>query len=202
MTKQDKTNLVLLFVGSILIVWLVACLSGCRAKTVADVEQVRPLTGIASAVARADVRADTIITLSGDWKKYEPKTFAEFIAAQATGIKADVVVVNRELSNATDAAATAQDRLKEANARIVKLDTDLAAERDHWLGRKARVLMAWIIGGLVTAWAVLGVLAVVLGVSSPAGIGMIWSKRIIRALPLANVFSWLRDRASGTRGIA
>lgn len=146
-----------------LIVALLLTLSGCKAKPVADIAQTRPLTGIASAIARADVRADTIIEASEQFERYAPKDLAAFMAEQARGVKAEVHQANVQLNKANDAAATAQEQLKEANRRLI-------VATEYWgyrWGKKIDKALVWLSIALAVA-VVFRALSLVL-VGNPAG---------------------------------
>jgi hypothetical protein len=89
--------------------------------------------------------------------------------------------------------------------RADKAEAELQTERNWrvWLDDKwyvkwgQRIERAlWFIG---ISWLLLGVLSIVLGVGNPLGWGTIIGKNIIRLLPLANPFSWVRDYIKSRR---
>jgi len=171
-----------------LILAIALTLVGCKAKPVADVDQTRPLTGIASAVARADVRADTIIDLAKQIEQFKIADFATFITGQATGIKTDIKTVNTQLNAATDAAATAQDNLKEANYRIVKVQSDLDIERKQLIGDRGKFWLAVIIA----AWYAIGIAGMIVSGLNPVGAAFVWGERLMDCVPFSNPLYFFR----------
>jgi hypothetical protein len=138
-----------------LIFALLFLLTGCKsAKTVPDVAQVKPLTGIASAVARADVRVAQMGEMAKEHKKFQPQDFASFIEDAAKAARAELSAVNKQLNDAHDAAATAQDQLKEANYRIVQLQSEIAKTKAYWgyvWGKRIDAFLTWILVALGVA---------------------------------------------------
>lgn len=88
--------------------------------------------------------------------------------------------------------AKADDAITAGAAELAKAQAELAAERATWHHRWGKRLerIFWIV---VFGWAALGLASIVLGTVNPIGWPFAISKEIVRLLPFANLFAWLRD---------
>jgi hypothetical protein len=88
--------------------------------------------------------------------------------------------------------AKADDAITLGASELAKVQGDLAALKARWFVRWGlwieRIL--WII---VISWAALGAASIFLGIGNPIGWPFIISREIVRLLPFANFYAWLRD---------
>jgi hypothetical protein len=130
------------------------------------------------------------------------RALGQFALQNVVTLKTHVDATHEPLRQSTANALTEQDvRLvaaEKANdamaAQLNQTNKDLAAtkqaltdERGQWISYQLRLWGKIIIGGAVATWLALGLL----GTLTPLG-G--WGSTIMRLIPLANIFTWLRDR--------
>lgn len=97
-----------------------------------------------------------------------------------------LTVANGQLNNATKENDQASKQIHAIQKQLADAVQGWAKEREHWIGYKARVLGWWIVGIGAGAYLAIGLLGVFLPVG---GIG----STILRVLPFANPFAWIRD---------
>lgn len=104
------------------------------------------------------------------------------------------------------AAAEAMERRESEWAGIVKGRDQRIADGDkayeQLAGKWYVVWGKWIeriLWTLAIGWGVLGILSVVLGMGNPLGWASTASKEIVRLMPAANPFAWIRDGINAFR---
>lgn len=100
--------------------------------------------------------------------------------------KALLNVADDQLTSATKENDAASKQIHATQKQLADAVQGWAKEREHWLGYKTRVLGWWIIGIASGLYLALGIAGIFLPVG---GIG----STILRVLPLANPFAWVRD---------
>ncbi len=97
-----------------------------------------------------------------------------------------LTVANGQLSNATKENDAASNQIHATQRELAEAKSDLAKEREHYLGHKLRVIIWWVVGIASGLYLALGLLGAFLPFG---GIG----STILRILPVSNPFAWIRD---------
>lgn len=178
---------------------LLACLYGCGHNRPVQPAPTPNILAGSSSVERADAH---IQASQEAVKRATPE-------ASPTG-KTMLSFADNEQQVARDELVTARHQLAAAVRDVERYRDQFAAKADElkalqcngWVvwAFRVRAWLYWAVG----IWFVLGIVAVVTGIGNPlTGIGWV-SKEIVRALPFANVFAWVRDffvsrsKANGT----
>lgn len=176
---------------------LAIAVSGCTPARVATPQPPAALLSASGTAQRLHARFDFLGALS---RWIDEARVSELAKEQASLGKADADEIGMQLQ-ATSEAFTAIGRERDDLSRqAAVLQQTLDAYDDDWLGPRAWRAIWWAAGIALATWLLLGVSAVLLGTSTAAN-ALAWSKRIIRFIPLANPFSWLRDRSRARKGL-
>lgn len=182
-----------MLLGLLATMLMYASVSGCKQRQVAAVEGPSAGQGVARAQGYTDSARQNIASVI-PFVSPPGKPLIEAAMQQL----ASALESMWQASLASDRTEAALAKSQQQNAALRQQIDDersqhaaaMKAERDHYLGYKARVLLRWIVGigiALIVAWCALGVWAAFL----PAGgIG----STILRLLPFANPFAALRDK--------
>lgn len=162
------------------LILLLACvLAGCSAS-----KKPAPITAVGNAIARADAHTDSAAA-----RVEEAKPHSNNIG------KALLDVAGKELAAAgvdhIEAASQLEQAAKDHNFERARADK----AEGFWGYRWGKRIQAWLTLIIVT-WATLGVVSIVTGVMAGPWINGALAtvcKEIIRWLPLAAPFSWVRD---------
>ena len=106
-----------------------------------------------------------------------------------------------------DDTAKVKSDLADAQAKVTKLGEDAANLQKSLDALNARWFVRWglwiehILTMIVIGWALLGLVSIILGIGNPIGWPMAISKEIVRLLPFANFFAWLRDGGISIRAM-
>lgn len=98
-----------------------------------------------------------------------------------------LMVANQQLNNATKENDAASNQIHATQRELASAKSDLIKEREHYIGYKLRVIIWWVVGLAAGAYLALGLLGAFLPFG---GIG----STILRFLPFANPFAWVRDK--------
>lgn len=104
-----------------------------------------------------------------------------------------LTVANSQLNNATKENDSASKQIHATQRELASAKSDLIREREHYIGYKLRVIIWWVVGLAAGAYLALGLLGAFLPFG---GIG----STILRFLPFANPFAWLRDSVVHPKG--
>jgi hypothetical protein len=117
----------------------------------------------------------------------EPAAVALVDVAQAEHVE-----VLKSAEEVAVSLAKADDAITLGAAELAKVEGKLSSLEDRWFVRWGLWIerIFWIV---VFGWAALGVASIVLGAVNPIGWPFAISKEIVRLLPFANLFAWLRD---------
>lgn len=128
------------------------------------------LAGVGTSLSRIDLRADTIEANAGN---------VTLVKQQAGLIHVDV--------------KDGQGDLTRANADRARLEKQLA---NPWV-RAALAIRSWFYW-ILGIWLALNVASIALGAFG-GPVGLVWSKRIIKAIIFGNPAAWIRDRIIASR---